>query len=161
MAHPSMLNMNWICENRSVVSDSLWPHGLRSFRLLCSWYSPGNITGVDSHPLFHRIFWTQGLNPGLPLCRWILDRLNHQGSPWTEYAMWKRKTVHHVDIRCIPYNKEIKKIGCRGGDQRAQLKGGLTSSTVAEVCWLMTRTSKGSDSFSCLVFIITMPLMFL
>ena len=31
--------------------------------------------------LFQGIFPTQGLNPGLPHCRWILYKLSHQGSP--------------------------------------------------------------------------------
>ena len=34
--------------SRSVVSDSLWPHGLRPTRLLCLWDSPGKNTGVDT-----------------------------------------------------------------------------------------------------------------
>ena len=34
-----------------------------------------------SHSLLQRIFSTQGSNPGLPYCRWILYHLNHQGSP--------------------------------------------------------------------------------
>ena len=56
-------------ESYSVVSDSLRPHGL---------YSPGNFpgqnTGVGSLSLLQGIFPTQGLNPGLPHCRWILDQ---------------------------------------------------------------------------------------
>ena len=32
--------VKWSC---SVVSDSLWPHGLQSTRLLCPWDFPGNI----------------------------------------------------------------------------------------------------------------------
>ena len=31
--------------------------------------------------LLQGIFPTQGLNPGLPHCRWILYQLSHQGSP--------------------------------------------------------------------------------
>ena len=60
---------------RSVVSDSLWPHGLDSPR-----NSPGQNTGVGSHSLFQGIFPIQGSNPGL-YCRWILYQLSHQGSP--------------------------------------------------------------------------------
>ena len=37
--------------------------------------------GVDCHVLLQRIFLTQGSNPGLSCCRWILYHLNHQGSP--------------------------------------------------------------------------------
>ena len=39
-------------------------------------------TGVGSISLLQGIFPTQGLNPGLPHCRWILYQLNHKGSPW-------------------------------------------------------------------------------
>ena len=39
---------------------------------------------LGCHFLFQRIFPTQELNPGLLHCRWILYRLNHQGSPKTE-----------------------------------------------------------------------------
>ena len=48
-------------------NSSLWPHGLYS-----PWNSPGQNTGVGSLSLLQRIFPTQGTNPGLPHCRWIL-----------------------------------------------------------------------------------------
>ena len=41
--------------------------------------SPGKNTGVGCHALLQGIFLTQGLNPGLPHCRWILYHLSHQG----------------------------------------------------------------------------------
>ena len=56
-----------------VVSDSFWPHGLYSL-----WNSPGQNTGVGSRSLFQGIFPTQGLNPGLLHCRWILYQLSHK-----------------------------------------------------------------------------------
>ena len=43
--------------------------------------SPGKNTGVGCHALLQGIFPTQGLNPGLSHCKWILYRLSHQGSP--------------------------------------------------------------------------------
>ena len=43
--------------------------------------SPGKNTGVGCHALLQGIFPTQGSNPGLPHCRWILCHPNHQGSP--------------------------------------------------------------------------------
>ena len=52
--------------SRSVVPDSLKPHGLLSARVLCPWNSPGKNTGVYSHSLLQRVFPTQGLNLGLP-----------------------------------------------------------------------------------------------
>ena len=51
--------------SRSVVSDSLWPHGLYPTKLLHPWDFPGKSTGVGCHFLLQRIFLTQGSNPGL------------------------------------------------------------------------------------------------
>ena len=62
-------------ENRSVMSDSLRPHGLSP------WNSPGQNTGVGSLSLLQGIFPTQGSNSGLPHCRRILYQLSHKGSP--------------------------------------------------------------------------------
>ena len=62
--------------SRSVVSNSLRPHGLYS-----PWNSPGQNTGVGSHSFLQGIFPVQGLNPGLLHCRWILYQLSHKGSP--------------------------------------------------------------------------------
>ena len=42
--------------------------------------SPGKNTEVGCHALLQGIFPTQGSNPGLPDCRWILYHLSHQGS---------------------------------------------------------------------------------
>ena len=67
------------CESCSVVSDSLQPCGLYS-----PWNSPSQNTGVGSLSLvqgFEPRIWTQDLNPGLLLCRWILYQLSHKGSP--------------------------------------------------------------------------------
>ena len=52
-----------VCESRSVVSDSLRPHGLQPTRLLSPWDSPGKNTGVGCHALLQGIFLTQGSNP--------------------------------------------------------------------------------------------------
>ena len=50
-------------------------------RLYNPWNSPGQNTGVDSRSLLQGIFPTQGLNPGILHCRWILYHLSHQGRP--------------------------------------------------------------------------------
>ena len=63
-------------ESRSVVSDSLQPHGLYS-----PWNSPGQNTGVGSLSLLQWIFPTQELNQGLLHCRQILHQLSYQGRP--------------------------------------------------------------------------------
>ena len=65
---------------RSVMSDSLGPHGLQPARLLCPWDSPGKRTGAGCHFLLQGIFPTQRLNLSL-LC-WQEDSLplSHLGS---------------------------------------------------------------------------------
>ena len=40
----SALLMTCVCVSRSVVSDSLQPHGLQPARLLCPWHIPGKKT---------------------------------------------------------------------------------------------------------------------
>ena len=78
-------------ESRSVVSDSLCPHGL--YR---PWNSPGQNTGVGSLSLLQGIFPTQGSKPGLPHCRQILYQLSHKGSPrileWVAYPFSGRSS---------------------------------------------------------------------
>ena len=56
-----------VCVSCSVVSDSLWSHGLWPTRFLCLWNSPGKNTGVGSHFLLQGIFPSQGVNLGLPV----------------------------------------------------------------------------------------------
>ena len=46
--------------------------------------SPGKNTGVGCHVLLQGILPTQGLNPGLPHCSWILYHLSHLGGPWIQ-----------------------------------------------------------------------------
>ena len=76
---PSMsISVQTLCESHSVVSHSLWPHGLCS-----SWNSPGWNTGVGSLSLLQWIFPTQESNRGLLHCRQILYQLSHKGSPNT------------------------------------------------------------------------------
>ena len=73
-------------ESRSVMSDSLRPHGLYS-----PWNSPGQNTGVGSLSLLQGIFPTQGLNPGLPHCRCHLYQRSHKRS-------FDSKVSIHVDL---------------------------------------------------------------
>ena len=66
--------LKFIGESCSVISNSLWPHGLYS-----PWNSPGQNTGVGSLSLLWGIFPTQGSNPGLLHCKRILYQLSHKG----------------------------------------------------------------------------------
>ena len=65
--------------NTTIVSDSLWPHGLYSL-----WSSPSQNAGVGSHSLLQGIFLTQGSNLGLLHCRQILYHLHYLGSQKSE-----------------------------------------------------------------------------
>ena len=71
-------------ESCSVMSNSWQPYGLYS-----PWNSPSRSTGVGRFSFLQRIFPTQGSNPGLPHCEWILYHLSHRGSPrileWVAY----------------------------------------------------------------------------
>ena len=64
--------MCWWC---SVVSNSLWPHGLQLARLLCSQNFPGKNIGMDCHfLLLQGIFPTQRSN--LYLLQWQVNSLS-------------------------------------------------------------------------------------
>ena len=52
--------------------------------------SPGKNTGVSCHALLQGIFPTQGSNPDLPHCRWILCHLSHQGKTWGSQAISRK-----------------------------------------------------------------------
>ena len=98
---PFQRHLASVSESRSVMSDSLWPHGL--YR---PWNSPGQNTEAGSPYLLQEIFPTQGLNPltfsrgssqpRSPDCRWILYQLSHKGSPgileWVAYPFSSRSS---------------------------------------------------------------------
>ena len=88
--------------SRSVVSDSLWPHGLQPTRLLCPWDFPRKNTGVGCHFLLQGIFLTQGSNPGLLHCRQMLYRLCYQESPILILTTTK------MILKSVTYMKEAK-----------------------------------------------------
>ena len=71
----------YLSEICSVISDSLQLHRLHS-----PWNSPGQNTEVGSLSLPQGISSTQGSNPGLLHCRWILYQLSHKGSlQWSDF----------------------------------------------------------------------------
>ena len=88
-------------ESHSVMSNTLWPHGLYS-----PWNSPGQNTGVGSLSLLQGISPTQGSNPGLLHYRQILYQLSYKGSPrilWEAYpfssgSSWPRNST---GVSCI------------------------------------------------------------
>ena len=89
-------------ESHSVMSDSLWLHGLYSL-----WNSLGQNTGVGSLFLLQGIFPTQGCSPRLPHCRQILYQLSHKGSPrkreWLAYSFSSKSPQprNQTRVSCI------------------------------------------------------------
>ena len=90
-------------ESHSVVSNSLWPHGL---------YTPWNSSPqpeywMGSLSLLQGIFPTQGSNPGLLHCRRILYQLSYKGSPrileWVAYPFSSGSSwlTNRARVSCI------------------------------------------------------------
>ena len=71
------------------------------------WNSPDQNTGVGSRSLLQGIFPTQGLNQGLPYCRWILYQLSHKRSPrileWVAYPFSRGSSQprNRTGVSCI------------------------------------------------------------
>ena len=74
--------------------------------------APGKNTGMDSHALHQRIFPTQGSNPGLPHCRWILYNPSHHGGPIVRIAELKRRVNSRPIAEC-----RLKSGPCKGKDE--------------------------------------------
>ena len=67
--------------------------------------SPSKNTGVGCHAQLQEIFPTQGSNPGLPHCGWILYHLNHQGRPrtleWVAFCRGTFQPGNRTGVSCI------------------------------------------------------------
>ena len=84
--------------SRSVIPDSLRPHGLQPTRLLCPWDFPGKDTGVGCHFLLQGIFPTQGSNLGLLHCRQILYQLSYTHTHIYIWASLVAQLVKNLQI---------------------------------------------------------------
>ena len=93
--------------SRSVVSNSLQPHGLQAARLLCPWgfsrqeyWSGLPCLPPGDHP-------NPGIEPGLPHCRWILYHLSYQGGPrvleWVAcpFSRGSSQSSNRARVSCI------------------------------------------------------------
>ena len=103
-------------ENHSVVSNSLWLHGLHG-----PWNSPGQNTGLGSLSLLQGIFPTQGLNPGPPHCRQILYQLSPtMQETWVRSLGWEdlleKEMAAHSSILAwkIPWMEESSRLQSMG-----------------------------------------------
>ena len=92
--------------SQSFISAEKWKVKVSCFWLFAiPWNSPESRVGSLS--LLQRIFPTQGSNPGLLHCRWILYQLSHKESPrileWVAYpfsrgSSWPR---NRIGVSCI------------------------------------------------------------
>ena len=89
-------NQRMVLFSRSVLSDSLRPHGLQPTSLLHRWDFSGKNTGAGCRFLLQGIFLTQGLN--LCLLHWQADSLplSNPGSP-RENVSKALKRMHMFD----------------------------------------------------------------
>ena len=78
-------------ESRSVLSNSLRPHGQHSL-----WNSLGQNTGVDNLSLLHGIFPTQGSNPGSSALQEDSLPAEPQGKPNGQWLLTKKMVMYLV-----------------------------------------------------------------
>ena len=112
--------------SRSVVSDSLRPRGLQPARLLHPWDFPGKSTGVGGHFLLQGIFPMQGLNPGLPHCRW---------TNLPDTTLNERSWIWKVLLGDLIYLKYKDRLSLVGGVARRKQE--LPSAMVVMFCFLI------------------------
>ena len=95
-SNPGLLHCRWfswiiyqLSHQESPIEVAQSCPTLQSHGLYSPWNSPDQNIGVGSLSLLQGIFPTQGLNPGLQLCRQILYQLSYKGSPrileWVVY----------------------------------------------------------------------------
>ena len=68
---------------------------------------PCKDTRVGFHALLQEIFPTQGSNPGLLHCRWILYHLSHQGSTvlsTTLFFLIEVQLIYNVILTCVQHS---------------------------------------------------------
>ena len=152
-------------ESRSVLSDSLRPHGLYS-----PWNSPGQNNGVGILSLLQGIFPTQGSNPGLPHCRWILYQLSHKGTLINCVTNVYNQAFHHqtkvlltsgdlISVQPLPLQALQCSVQRHGPSRRARLRSppasghrGVKRAYVLRACLLSWRSPL---QWTCAQFILT------
>ena len=140
----------------SVMSDPLQSHGQapRSIVVLqarmLEWVAMPSSRGSS----------TQGLNPGLPHCRWILYHVSHQGSPrileWVVYP-FSRGSSHprnQTGISCIAGGFFISLANREAPLKFLHLKNFFGHSQMKFSSWMFCSYSK----WSALNFLVLFPL---
>ena len=76
---------------------------------------------MSSHFLLQGIFPTQGSNPGLPHCRWILYQLSYQGNPSKGPYYWQKKKKKSLFRLMTRQNGWIKNLSGKMDERRAEM----------------------------------------
>ena len=84
--------------SRSVMSDLCDPMDCGPPDSSVHGDSPGKNNGVGGHALLQWIFPTQGSNPGLSHCRWILYHLSYKESPLPSEPQGKFSVSGHCQM---------------------------------------------------------------
>ena len=89
------------------------------------WNSLGQNSGVGSLSPLQGIYPTQGSNPGLPYCRWILYQLSHKGSPrileWVAYLFSSGSSNPGIEMRFPALQADSLPTELSGDDDEFQL----------------------------------------
>ena len=105
---------------------------------------PGQNTGVGSLSLLQGIFPTQGSNPGLLHCMWILYQLSHQESPrileWVAYPFSSRFSLHRNRTRVLHCRWILHQLSYQGSPERQMLNSEILKLREG----LFTRQSRGN-----------------
>ena len=85
-------------ENRGAASESLWPHGLQTTRLLCPWgfSRQEHWSGLPCPPL--EDLPNPGIEPSSPALQADVYQLSHQGSP--RRLEWSSQSSNQTGVPC-------------------------------------------------------------
>ena len=98
--------------SHSVLSNSLWCHGLEHASHLCPLNSPGKKTGVGSHSFLQGIFSTQGSNPGLLDCIRFFPIWATREDPWKTICCYGCWSVTESYLTLQPHELQRARLLC-------------------------------------------------
>ena len=116
--------------SHSVMTDSLWPHGLQPTRLLCPWDSPGQGYWSGLPVPSPEDLLDPGIEPSLLHCRQILYHLNHQEA-WFEEAPGEAKSLQCQWLWAPEPFKALLSPACTRSSQFFRVSSVLSCSVVA------------------------------